>query len=281
MKACLICNPASGSYHQEAVDGLLLNLSSNGVPCTVVNTSQAGDGKRLAEQNCGDYDIVIACGGDGTINEVINGLPRGAVLGIIPMGSANVLAHELGTISIEQACAAIVRGQTRPMSLGLLDVNGEKTRFSLMAGFGADGLAVENLQLAEKKEMGIWAYIVSALRQLWNWESSLAEAQTESSKATFHTMMVCNASHYGGHFTIAHNTSIYIPHFEVVYTKKGSRLEFLGMCMRLIMSWRQKCYFITNQIEITGRKAIQADGEFIGYSPARVQLLPDFLQIIC
>lgn len=281
MKACLISNPASGSFSQAAIDRILASLSAHGVACTVLLTSRADEATHLAADNYKHCDLTIACGGDGTINEVVNGLPEGALLAVIPMGSVNVLAKELGLSTIEQAIDAIVRGQRRPMSLGLLEIGETRRRFFLMAGVGADGKAVENLQLAEKKELGSLAYVKSALRQLWNWDSGLARAQVDDRSFSFHTMMVCNASHYGGSFIMAHNTSIFKPEFEVVYTDRGSRPVFLDMCARLILSKPQKCRLPGSSVQIEGHKAIQVDGEFIGYSPARIRILPDFLHIVC
>lgn len=281
MNACLISNPASGSYSQNAVDRVLADLAARGIACSLLHTRQPGDATRLAAENHRLYDLVIACGGDGTINEVVNGLPENGLLAVIPMGSVNVLARELGLDSMEKAVAAIARGRTRSMSLGLLEAQAMQRRFFLMAGVGVDGQAVEKLQLDEKRELGSLAYVKSALRQLWNWDRSLALALTDSRRISFHTMMVCNASRYGGSFILAHNTSIFSPDLEMVYTDRGSRPAFLALCFRILFSRPQKCRLTGQSVHIEGHKAIQVDGDFVGYAPATIRILPDFLRIVC
>src|SRR5918996_812051 len=110
--------------------------------------------------------LVVAAGGDGTINEVVNGLVRDATLGILPLGTANVLARELGLpLKAEEACKRILSGERARMDLGVaIDHEGVERRFTCMAGMGLDAHAVSEGSPGLKRGLRALAFPLAALK---------------------------------------------------------------------------------------------------------------------
>src|SRR5918997_6113110 len=141
--AVIIGNPNSG---RAGIKGYLERcakiLRSGGLEVEVLNTERPHHATEIAA-SAGDR-LVVAAGGDGTINEVINGLNKYATLGILPLGTANVLAREIGLpLDVERACERILRRESMRMDLGVAtDGAGVEWRFSCMAGVGLDAKVV-------------------------------------------------------------------------------------------------------------------------------------------
>src|ERR1051325_3073437 len=153
-KAILISNPRTGRYAARArtpIEEIRDRLKSLGLDTELVNTTGPGHAAEIAARAAqnGTTDVIVA-GGDGTINEAIQGMAgTRARLGIIPRGTANVLARELGLpLDDEQALQIAAHGKTREIYLGLaIDENtNERRHFVLMAGIGLDASVVRHVQ---------------------------------------------------------------------------------------------------------------------------------------
>ncbi|MGE5415451.1 MAG: diacylglycerol/lipid kinase family protein [Acidobacteriota bacterium] len=284
MDAVLITNPASGSYNKKKIEEILARLRSGGVNVEFCETQYRGMGTEIAHNTClnSPRTTIIACGGDGTINEALNGLIQGATMGIIPMGSANVLAKEVGVRTIDKAVEAIVRGGSRKMSIGLLQREGQADqRFMLMAGIGADGHVTKDVDLQEKKAIGNGAYVLTALRTFIKWDHDLVDLLVDGLPLRCHTAVVCNASKYGGSFVLAPGASIFEPEFKVVYSLTGGRWATLGIFLGAVAGFKTKNILTAREVEVIGRKPVQIDGDFFDFSPMKISILPDFCNIVC
>ncbi|MGE5404397.1 MAG: diacylglycerol/lipid kinase family protein [Candidatus Saccharibacteria bacterium] len=284
MEAVLITNPASGSYNKKKIEEILNRLRAGGVSVDLCETEYRGMGTEIARDTClkRPGTTVIACGGDGTINEALNGLVQGATMGIIPMGSANVLAKEVGVRTVDKAVEAIIKGRTRKMSIGLLRRDGQNDhRFMLMAGIGADGKVTKEVNLEEKKVIGNGAYVLTAIRTLIKWDDSLVDLLVDGKPMRCHTAVVCNASKYGGSFVLAPGASVFEPEFKVVYSTTGRRWATLGIFIGAVAGLKTKNIIPAQEVEFIGRKPVQIDGDFFDYSPMKVSILPDFCNIVC
>jgi len=159
-KATLISNPKTGRYasRRRPVEELAAQLESLGVKVDVRLTQGPGDATEIAARAArnGSSDVIVA-GGDGTINEAIQGLAgTKARLAIIPRGTGNVLARELGLpLDDEQALRIAAQGKSRQIYLGLaIDENTNESRyFILMAGIGLDASVVKRVQPSLKKRI--------------------------------------------------------------------------------------------------------------------------------
>src|SRR5215210_6198267 len=139
MEAIIIGNPNSGSAGDEGyLERFAETLRAGGLEVEVLNTERPDHATELAAL-AGDR-LVVAAGGDGTVNEVVNGLSKDATLGILPLGTVNVLARELGlSLKPEDACERILTGTPVRMDVGVAtDEEGAERRFALMAGIGFD-----------------------------------------------------------------------------------------------------------------------------------------------
>jgi diacylglycerol kinase (ATP) len=176
----LIVNPTAGRRRRGLVDAVASRVRAEGWTVDVVETQAAGDARRLAETcDASRYGVIAVAGGDGTINEVINGLAgRGAdapAVGIVPLGTANVLAHELGLgFSAAAVARTMIAGRPVLMRPGEA-VNGAGARcFSLMAGAGFDAKVVAGVSAPLKRRLGRAAYVC------WSRRSAIGRCATRS-----------------------------------------------------------------------------------------------------
>src|SRR5689334_6598572 len=221
-KAILISNPKTGRYasRRRPVQELAAQLESLGIKIDLKLTQRPGDATEIAARAAsnGTSDVIVA-GGDGTINEAIQGLGgTTARLGIIPRGTANVLARELGLpLDEEQAVAVIAQGKSRKIYLGLMtdETTNQSRYFVLMAGIGLDASVVGRVQPSLKKRIGKGAFWISGLSHLatWNPQPFTLEINGDQYKATF--AAIGKAARYGGDLAITPGARLDQPDFEV------------------------------------------------------------------
>jgi diacylglycerol kinase family enzyme len=195
-------------------------LRDNGHNLTVVPTRGRGTAGAIAREQIGrGADLIVAAGGDGTINEAAEGMLHSAVpLAIIPGGTANVLAQEtrLGT-KIERAAARLEECRPRRISVGHLTCDGGRVsrHFLLMAGIGFDAYVVHHVDGKLKSRTGKFAYWVAGMRLLGRrLEEFDAEIAGEKRRCSF--ALVSKVRNYGGDFQIARSVRLSDDRFEVV-----------------------------------------------------------------
>ncbi len=283
----LIVNPTSGHYSPDKVGDINATLTRHGLVPEVLLTGGPDDATRFARRICAEHGepLIIAGGGDGTVNGVVNGLEHGkAAIAVIPLGTANVLARELAISSLDDAVARIVRGETRPMTVGLVEYGGKKRYFSLMAGVGFDGFVVEGMREKEKKALRQGAYLLSAARRLLAWERGRLDVIADGRPIACHSVIVCNASKYGGGFSLAPRASLFCSGFQVICVTSGTRLAYLKLTLqalagRMIEGEHVSC-FSAEDLAISGSKAVQVDGDFCCYSPVRMRTVEGFVRLV-
>ena len=164
-EAVIIGNPNSGSAGDEGyLERFADALRDGGLEVEVLNTERPDQATELAAA-AGDR-LVVAAGGDGTVNEVVNGLSEGATLGILPVGTANVLARELGLpLKPEDACGRILTGSPVRMDAGVAtDGEGTERRFACMDGIGFDANVVREVTPRLKRYLRSLAFPLVALK---------------------------------------------------------------------------------------------------------------------
>jgi diacylglycerol kinase (ATP) len=166
IEAVIISNPNSGSAGDEGyLERFAETLRAGGLEIEVLNTERPDHAAELAAM-AGDRLVVIAAGGDGTVNEIVNGLSKGATLGILPLGTANVLARELGLpLKTEDACERILTGTRSRMDVGVAtDEEGTERRFACMAGIGFDANVIREVTPRFKRYLKSLAFPLVALK---------------------------------------------------------------------------------------------------------------------
>lgn len=284
----IIANRGAGSFSSGRLESVCQSLKSAGLETEQIFCSDFAAMTETARRVSAPErsPLVIAAGGDGTINAVLNGLAgNGATCAILPLGTANVLALELGLSSAEKALERIVAGNSRPFTAGLIRGESRSSRFFLMAGVGLDGHIVRGVTLARKKSFGKGAYLLSALDHLLKWEGGRLRVSTEHTVFSCHSLIVCNASRYGGPFTLARGASIFSPGLDLVAVEGSSRLAHLHLVKETLLGGKGKAAGIirltAERIRIEGVKPLQADGDDWGNSPVEIVAERDFARIIC
>lgn len=281
----IIANRGAGTFTQQKLDSICRRLESTG--CQLERlfcndfTEMTAAAARISREP--QAPLVIAAGGDGTINAVFNGLvASSATCAILPLGTANVLAIELGLRSAETAVQRIIAGESRPLTAGFISSGRKSSRFFLMAGVGFDGTVVRGVTAAMKGRLGKGAYLLSALRRLASWERTELEITTEERQFTCHSIIICNAAHYGGAFRLAPTASIFAPTLELLAVTSSSRSGVLSLAAGALCG-RQGNSLVrcaAKSILIAGIKPVQVDGDDWGDAPVEIRAEGNFARII-
>lgn len=291
-KAILISNPKTGRYgtrRRPQLEAVCDYLRARDVSVDLVATTGPGDATRIAARAAGDgFNEVIVSGGDGTINEVVQGLiGTDARLGVLPTGTGNVLARELKLpLNSEQAAEVIARGHTRRIHLGCAIDERLNTRryFFLMAGIGLDAWVVSRVHPGLKKRIGKVAFWYSGLSQLADWQPIpfAIEVDGKSYEATF--AVIGKAAGYGGELAVTPGARIDQPEFEICIIESRSRLRYLRLlssAMRGGIPANKKGirFLHATRARARGNTAVQVDGELIGNLPMSFEIAPQTLEI--
>ncbi len=280
----IIFNPAAGPARRSRVAAVTDRLRALGCRVTVWETRRAGDGVRLAAEASGvSPDIVVAAGGDGTVNEVINGLKgSGLALGLIPCGTANALAKELGLDAAPRRVAEVVaRAPLRPVRLGVM--NGR--RFVMMAGAGFDAEVIASVRAALKSTIGPLAYVFETLRQGITYPFTEFSVEIEGRRHRAVEAVISNARFYGGAFVMAPEADLEADMLVVTLFRKGGYLRLMGYGAALlagrIAARPDVEVFKARRIVIEGPPSVplHLDGDSFGHLPAVIEVDPEPLQI--
>ncbi len=289
MRICLIVNPVAGQARPGSALPRIRECLSAWCPTVeVLETRTRGDAERYARGLRPEaFDCVVAVGGDGTINEVLNGIPPGLPLGLIPLGTANVLARELKipVNDLPAACEVLRHGRPHPIDLGLC--NGR--RFALMAGIGFDAEVVREVPPNVKDLIGAPAYVLSGLRTLAQIPRPLRYRLLLSEErivARGMLLVVANAASYGGPVHIAPLASLDDGYLDLCLFRERSKLGFLGQIFNVLLGRQLKDphfnYYRTRwvRIECKPAAAVQLDGDYFGRTPVEISVLPGAVPVI-
>jgi YegS/Rv2252/BmrU family lipid kinase len=263
---------------------VLAELDGLGAKVELHPTSARGDAEKMTRlANPNEIDALIIAGGDGTIAEAVNGADGRLPIGIIPLGTANVLAHELALPVNNPAELAriILDGRERIIHTGL--VNGR--RFVLMAGIGLDAKVVANISLSLKKYLGKLAYVIETLRQTWAYEFPQLTLRLSDGKIHHGlTIIACKGRLYGGNFIAAPQADLGKASLEVLILRHGG---FWGTALASAALLAGKISSLGEIVTCEGfvlegptGAPIQADGDIVGHLPAVVSVDPLPLRLI-
>jgi diacylglycerol kinase (ATP) len=292
-KAILISNPKTGRYgtrRPPQLDALCDYLRKHDVEVEVVSTAGPGDATRIASSAAEQgFNEVIVSGGDGTINEVLQGLiGTDARLGILPQGTGNVLARELKVpLNSKDAMAVIARGRTRKVYAGcaINETSAARRYFLLMAGIGLDASVVSRVRPGLKKRIGKAAFWYSGLSQLVDWQPVPFEIEIDGKtyEATF--AIVGKAAGYGGELAVTPRARIDHPEFEICVIESRSRLRFLRLLTQAMRGGipaksRGIRFLQATRAQVRGNGAVQVDGELIGKLPFTFEIARHTIEVI-
>jgi diacylglycerol kinase (ATP) len=235
-------------------------------------------------------DLIVAAGGDGTINEVADGLIGSPIpLGILPAGTANVLARELRLgRSMEQAARNLANCEPRLVSMGKLRFhNGTSQHFLLMAGAGLDAHIILNLDAAVKTRFGKAAYWLGGFQQLGR-KLQEFEVETDGIRRTCSFALISKVRNYGGDFEIAREVRLMDNQFEVVLFEGVNSFRYIvylaGVATNRLRMLPGVTIYRATDVKLlpidSAAVHLQVDGEYAGELPATISAEPDSLMLL-
>jgi diacylglycerol kinase (ATP) len=288
--AVIIGNPNSGSAGDEGyLEGFADTLRAGGLTVEVLNTERPDHATELAAA-AGDR-LVIAAGGDGTVNEVLNGLSKGATLGILPLGTANVLARELGLpLEPEGACDRILTGAAFRMDVGVAtDDAGTERRFACMAGIGFDAEVVDEVGSRLKRYLRSLAFPLVALKVYLRNDRPELRIKVGDTTHVIQYAVIANGQYYGGTFETAEDASLTSGELQVVLVEKVGQLmrpDVLAHILakkpldRTMKSVASRGVLAESPAGRGARVPVQIDGEVWGELPMSFRIEPAALEVI-
>jgi YegS/Rv2252/BmrU family lipid kinase len=273
----------------------------------LASTAGPGAATDLAKQAAGkDRDIVLVCGGDGTINEVINGLVGSKVaLGLLPGGTANILAREIGIpLNPVRAAAELPRWSPRRVPLGKVtwqlesaSISGAPARreqatryFISVAGIGFDAHVVHKLSWEMKLSWGVAAYVMEALRQVFRYPFQGFFCRTDDGQDRMATFAAAQrARNYGGWLHLTPEARFFDDRFTLCLFKSRHRARYF-LYAALVLA-RQHLHLgdvelvETHKLSCAAQAAgeiirFELDGELVGTLPATFEIVPDALSVL-
>lgn len=296
MRTVLILNPNSGistvtekrMSPEETERTILEGLRVSGIEPQVLHTTPEDGGEGMAKRAAHDgAELVIASGGDGTIHAVANGLVGTQnILGIIPTGTMNNLAHSLNIPdTLPAACFTIANGETRTIDVGKINDH----TFLEVAGVGLEAALFSAAE--EIKHPGLLSTLhgtLSGLKTLFGFKAARVRITVDGVKHSSYNALqvtICNAPFYGAHLQVAPEILMDDGLLDVVIYSNFSKAEYLRHAVSISQGRRPYQPKIkrlrVRSLRVTADRPleIQADGEPCGYTPAEVTVLPAALRI--
>jgi diacylglycerol kinase (ATP) len=292
--AVLIVNPtAGGGRRVPQLDEARRIFREAGIETELQETTAPGEATILARRAVDESrQLAIVCGGDGTVNEAVNGLACSQVpMAVLPAGTANVLAKELGLPwNLPRAAARIAGAPYRRIALGLAipeKSSGGPRYFLSLAGAGADGALVSAVRPEIKLKAGILAYWQEGFRQLSRYTFPLFRTMMADGPIDASLVIVGRTKHYGGPFKITTEADLLRPEFELAFVTTRSAWRYIAY---LPLIWAGKLrgarhvrFFKASSLHCASTSSstvlIQVDGEPAGCLPVDFRIVPDALTL--
>ena len=274
------------------MDRLAEALRRQGHQVTVAPTTGPNTAGAIARESIArGADLIVAAGGDGTINEIAEGMVHSRVpLAILPAGTANVLAVETGLgVQPERVAEHLAQMHPRRIPIGHITADGGRVsrHFLLMAGIGLDAQIVYRVDAALKARAGKLAYWVAGWRLFGR---SLPEFDVTADGRTYRCSfaLVSKVKNYGGDFSIARSVDMLQDRFEVVLFEGRSTLRyakyFIGLLLNRVQGMKGLTVLRAREVRLScpedSRIYVQIDGEFAGHLPAEIRIVPDALTVL-
>jgi diacylglycerol kinase (ATP) len=294
MRACIIFNPTARG---DKARRLLRRLEQLERKCSLKPTFAAGAARQLASEAVREgYETIVAAGGDGTVNEVLNGIadePDGfsrTRLGVMPVGTVNVFARELGLPSdLRQAWATIARGRTIAIDLPQVHFRSgqdlQRRFFAQMAGCGFDARVVSLVNWELKKKLGKFAFAIATLQALRT-KLDMITVSDGARSYSGQLVLLGNGRFYAGSFPLFDRADLSDGKIDVCVFSRINWLILLRygcayLCPRWLFRGAEQ-YFQAQSLRLESAPStlLEIDGETVGCLPATCQIWPRVLRVI-
>jgi YegS/Rv2252/BmrU family lipid kinase len=286
-RVLIILNPVAGRARssRRRLEGVITALERRGCAVVLRHTSPVeGDTERLAREAEAAFEIIVAAGGDGTLNAVVNGvaaLPR--PIALLPLGTANVLAREIGLPrDPERLAELIATGPARPIWPGR--VAGRLFLTMASSGFDAETVAAVDPRL--KRHLGRLAFAGAIAACLWRYRACELTVRIDGVDHHAATVIAAKGRFYAGRYVIAPRADLSEPMLEFVLLHRSGRLAMLRYLAALLLGRVGQCKGISvaraREASISAKTAVpvQADGEIVGQLPVLIAIADEPLQLV-
>lgn len=282
MRPCVIFNPAAKGQKAERFRRCLELVATE---CVLKKTTAPGEARQLAAEAIGEgFETLIAAGGDGTLNEVLNGIgdaPDGfdrARLGVLPLGTVNVFARELGIPTQPDSAWQVLRhARESRMDLACVEHGVPNARkrhyFAQMAGAGLDARAIQLVNWSLKKKVGPFAYVEAGLKALREKPASIVVSDGAKT-ATGQLVLIGNGRFYGGSFRIFPQADSHDGLLDVCVFPRANWLTLLRCAPPLLLRNKLPANAVVRlqgesfTMSSASPALFEIDGELAGHLPA-------------
>jgi diacylglycerol kinase (ATP) len=278
----VIHNPVAGWRRRHRLWAVIERLEHRGCLVDLRETTRRGDAEAFASAALADdYDRMVVAGGDGTINEAINGLAdRRLPLAVVPLGTANVLAAEIGLgVGSSGVARAIADGPATTVALGRIrGADGRMRRFSMMAGIGFDAHVVARVDPVLKRWTGKFAYVLASLLQLRDHKDQLYDVTVDGHRHRAASVIVAKGHFYGGKFVVAPAARLDEPYLHVCLFGRSGRWAVIRYALALMAGQLHRLADVTLiralKVEVDGPSGepVQVDGDLDGQLPVTIDI---------
>jgi len=279
----VILNPAA---HGERAQRKLAQVKSLARDCVVHATTHTGEAQLMARRAVDEgFEKIVAAGGDGTINEVVNGLAgTNATLGLLPIGTMNVFATELGLpVHDLELCWNIVRND----SIRVVDLPKANQKFFVqLAGVGLDAQVVKETSAQLRRSFGPLSYIISAVQIAARQPPRLFIQSEDTSIDEGSFVLVGNGRLYGGRFPFFKHAALDDGLLDVIVFKRLGYLEIIKYLQDVVFSSDIRVpeieYFQTRRLRVESNQSVpvELDGELVGNCPVEFSLQERSLRVL-
>lgn len=302
MKYLFIINPKSGKGRKEEIIRQLSSFFSgrNNAEIKINVTKKPGDAIDFARRS--EADVVVACGGDGTVNEVVNGIMgkkdkrnkyperkrkrdrKKPALAILPLGTSNMLAGTLGIPknNIYNALNILLRNRRIFFDVG----KANKRYFVIGAGIGIDAHMYKNAEPKVKKIFGEFAYPLSFLKTIFHYKPTRLKIKVKNDTYYGYYVLAANSTKYNKLLRLIPRSNPYDGYLDVLIFKKKNIFDQIRYMLSIAAKRPHKendvVYFRAKKIKVISKKPAiaHADAEIIGETPVNIKLLHDALEVL-
>jgi YegS/Rv2252/BmrU family lipid kinase len=279
----VILNPAARGARTQRLRTQVEKLARGAILC---ETSGAGEAERIARNAVVEgYEKIVAAGGDGTVNEIVNGIAgHNVTLGLLPIGTMNVFATELGLPLNDLAGCWKIIEENRTHRVDLPRANGQ--HFVQLAGVGLDAQAVKETSRAFKRSFGPLSYLISAVQVASRTPPVLRIESEDASTDEGSFVLVGNGRLYGGRFPFFKQALMDDGLLDVIVFKRLNYLDIIRYLQDVVftpqISSPEVEYFKTKRLRVSSEETVpvEIDGELVGNCPVEFRIRAGGLRVL-
>ncbi len=285
----VIHNPTAGRRRARRISEIVVRLRARGHAVELYATQSSGDAEEFCRtRDLGGYTRVAVAGGDGTLNEAANGLMSRTdlrpvpPLAVIPVGTANVLAAEIGLRrDVDSICDYLETGVATPLCPGT--INGRV--FLIMASVGFDSWVVSTVTKPLKKTLGMGAYIVRACIGLLTYRPPEIDVEMGGAVSQATSVVVMNGRLYGGPMVLAPQGDLTVAGFQVYLLPKENAWILVRCAVDVLFGRLNNSPHVkvlsSTRLRLSGSEsAVQADGDIVDHLPVEIGVAPATINVL-